>query len=143
MSWIGKMFGLNSAAPPRVSATQLKHGRGWTTEVVGESKYQDALSRSYRRHGGRDRHPKVMAELVPELDNPYDENAVMIFIDGQKIGYLRREKAAEYRTVLGEKTGSCSAKIVGGFERDDGGRAFFGVKLNMSWPPSFVAQGKG
>lgn len=142
MSWIGKLFGLNSGALPRGRAAELKNGRGWTTEVVGESKHQDALSRSYRRHRGRERHPKVIAELAPEQDNPHDENAVMVLIDRQKVGYLRREKAAEYRAVLGNKTGTCSAKIVGGFELEDGTCAHFGVKLNMSWPPHFVAPGK-
>jgi hypothetical protein len=49
--------------------------------------------------------------------------------------YLDRELAAQYRVALGDASGQCSAKIVGGFELDDGSTANFGVKLNMSWPP--------
>jgi len=29
------------------------------------------------------------------------------------------------------------ALIVGGFILEDGSRAFFGVKLNLAWPPRF------
>jgi hypothetical protein len=43
--------------------------------------------------------------------------------------------ALEYRAALGEEVGRCSAKIVGGFELDDGSSAYFGVKLNLAWPP--------
>jgi hypothetical protein len=52
-----------------------------TLEVVGESHYQDQL---WRAVGGfqndRVRHD-VLAVLVPEPDNPHDENAIMVVID--------------------------------------------------------------
>jgi hypothetical protein len=73
--------------------------------------------------------------LVPENGNTFDSNAVRVEIDSCCFGYLRRDMALDYRMALGEFAGDCSAKIVGGFGRDDGTLAFFGVKLNLAWPP--------
>jgi hypothetical protein len=123
---------------PRKAPQQLRPGRGWTTEVHGESHYQPAISRSYKRHGGLGSDLKVSATLVPEPTNQHDPNAVRVEIDGRTVGYLPRAKASEYRSMLGLQEGQCSAKITGGHERDNGERAFFGVKLNMRWPPALL-----
>jgi len=119
----------------RPKPSMLRPGRGWTTEVHGESKYQPALAKAYRRHGGTGSDLKVSATLVPEPTNKHDPNAVRVEIDGSPVGYLPREKAAEYRAILGLQNGQCGAKITGGHERYNGEKAFFGVKLNMRWPP--------
>jgi hypothetical protein len=103
--------------------------------VVGESHYQDTLQFLYRRNGGAGHDIKVSAALVPENDNAFDHNAVRVEIESCRVGYLPREMALEYRAALGEEVGRCSAKIVGGFELDDGSSAYFGVKLNLAWPP--------
>jgi hypothetical protein len=98
-----------------------------------------ALSRQlqflYRRNGGAGHDIKVSAALVPENDNAFDHNAVRVEIESCRVGYLPREMALEYRAALGEEVGRCRAKIVGGFELDDGSSAYFGVKLNLAWPP--------
>src|SRR5262245_12302954 len=60
-------------------------------EIVGESNYQDAL---WSAVGGRttDRvRVDIRAVLAAEPDNPYDSNAISIWIDGNKVGYLCRE----------------------------------------------------
>jgi hypothetical protein len=67
--------------------------------VVGESHYQDALWRIVGRRSGRV-HDDIVAVLVPETDNPYDANAVSVWIDVQRVGYLPRELAARYRPGL-------------------------------------------
>ena len=59
-------------------------------EVVGEASYQDNL---WRIVGGRsspnDRvRIEVYAVLVAEPDNPYDANAVSVWVKGLKVGYL-------------------------------------------------------
>ena len=77
----------------------------------------------------------MSAALVPENDNAFDHNAVRVEIESCRVGYLPREMALVYRAALGEEVGRCSAKIVGGFELDDGSSAYFGVKLNLAWPP--------
>ncbi|QHO76287.1 hypothetical protein ACH79_30470 [Bradyrhizobium sp. CCBAU 051011] len=113
----------------------MRPGRGWVVPVVGESRYQDVLQMLYRKNGGSGHDIKVSAALVPENDNAADPNAVRVEIESRGVGYLPREMALEYRAALGESSGQCSAKIVGGFELDGGSSAHFGVKLNLAWPP--------
>lgn len=129
LDFFSAIFG--SSAPANV----LAPGRGWTVPVVGEASYQDAIQSLYRKHGGRGHDLKVAAVVVPEDGNEFDANAVRVEIDGRKVGYLSRGMAVEYRAALGDTAGQCSAKIVGGYELDDGSTAHFGVKLHMAWPP--------
>ena len=130
MGLFGKIFG-----GKKPNEAILKPGRGWTFEVVGESQYQSALATQYRRLGGNGHDLKTTASLCPDDNNPHDVNAVRIELSGQTVGYLKREAARIYRESLGNQPSRCGAKIVGGFELDDGTQAYFGVKLNLSWPP--------
>jgi hypothetical protein len=130
--WLMRFF---SALFGSKQADTLAPGRGWIVPVVGEASYQDALRSAYRKNGGKGHDLKVSAVLAPENRNRFDENAVLVEIDGRAVGFLPRELAVQYRAALGETAGQCSAKIVGGFEREDGTTAHFGVKLNVAWPP--------
>lgn len=77
---------------------QLYEGQE-TLEVVGEVSYQDNL---WRIVGGR-RSPDgrlredVFEVLAAEPDNPYDANALAVWIKGLKVSYLSREDAWRYR----------------------------------------------
>lgn len=106
---------------------QLCEGRE-DLEVVGEASYQDNL---WRVAGGRsspeDRvRVDVYAVLVAETDNPYDANAVSVWVQGLKVGYLSRDDARRYRPgllALEQKHGkpiALSGAIVGGGIRADG-----------------------
>jgi hypothetical protein len=64
-------------------------------EVVGESRYQEALARTVQEIG-----TEVPAILVPEPENPHDPNAVAIWVAGGRVGYLRRDVAAEYHGAV-------------------------------------------
>ena len=80
---------------------QLCEGRD-DLEVVGEASYQDNLWRIVGgRHSpdGRVRED-IYAVLAAEPDNPYDPNAVAVWIQGLKVGYLSREDARRYRPGL-------------------------------------------
>ena len=90
--------------------------------VVGESQYQPALQQIARR--GRER----TATLVPEVDNPFDTNAVVVKIDNEVIGYLQRSEAKRYRRRLLALTQPfcCPAKLIGGTP----GKPSFGVLLD-------------
>jgi hypothetical protein len=50
MGLFTKLFGRNQA-------TDLAGGRGWTTDIVGESKFQDNLQTLYRSLGQTGLHP--------------------------------------------------------------------------------------
>lgn len=97
-------------------------------EVVGESHRQDNL---WRVVGGRHRpevrvRMDVYAMLLAEDGNPYDANAVSVWIDGLMVGYLPRDEARRLRPgllALQERESTPIAlqgAIVGGGMRDDG-----------------------
>ena len=80
---------------------QLLDGRV-DLDVVGESYRQENL---WQLAGGRRNRKErvrvaVCAVLVPEADNPYDSNAVSVWVDGLKVGYLSRDDARRYRPGL-------------------------------------------
>src|SRR4051812_31164097 len=98
MGWLNFVFGKRASsksasglAPenpsPRQSASQTS--ATWCDlPIVGESNYQDALSRlcgGYTRDGHQ---LHTRASLVPEPSNPYDKNAIRVDIDAQTVGYL-------------------------------------------------------
>jgi hypothetical protein len=97
-------------------------------EVVGESHRQDNL---WRLVGGQ-RRPEVhvrmdvYAMLLAENGNPYDANAVSVWIDGLMVGYLPRDEARRLRPGLlalqerESKPIALEGVIVGGGMRDDG-----------------------
>jgi hypothetical protein len=106
------------------TAAVLKGGEH--LDVVGESHCQDDL---WAIVGGRStdpiRHP-IRAVLTPEHDNPYDENAIAVEIDGRRVGYLPRELAETYRPGLlalmaqEQQYIALEGAIVGGGRRPDG-----------------------
>jgi hypothetical protein len=69
-------------------------------EVVGESFYQDNLWRLAAARPGEPVRVEVIAVLVAEDGNPYDSNAIAVWIDGRKVGHLSRENARVYRSGL-------------------------------------------
>jgi hypothetical protein len=105
-------------------------------DIVGESKYQAALEQIC---GGRteDGHEKIVqAKIIHEDDNPYDNKAIRVDIYGATVGYFSREAARDYRKQLKDAgvpgaTATCSAMIVGGWDRGGGDKGSFGVKLDL------------
>ncbi|MBX9747828.1 MAG: HIRAN domain-containing protein, partial [Hyphomonadaceae bacterium] len=90
---------------------------------------------------GRGNTAIVEAVLVLEDDNPHDDQAVAVTIDGALCGYLSRADARRHRADLAAAGASdarvrCKARITGGFATSGGGRAHFGLKLDL---PGFGA----
>jgi hypothetical protein len=103
--------------------------------VVGESFYQEALWRVAGGVHGDDVRVSVVAVLMAETDNPYDANAVSVWVDGLKVGHLSRDDAVRLRpgllaleARLGTPIGVPGA-IVGGGLRPDGEQALLGIFL--------------
>ena len=113
MSIFQKVFGGSGRRPDRLDAPYpdqrstptrdgtevlLCEGR-FDLDVVGESHYQDSL---WRLVGGRRRPEErvridVYAVLTAETDNLYDANAVSVWVQDLKVGYLSRGDAERYR----------------------------------------------
>jgi hypothetical protein len=97
-------------------------------EVVGESHYQENLWRLVGGRGLEDERVRVdvHAVLAAEPDNPYDANAVSVWVRGLKVGHLSREDAQRYQPgllALQREQGKPIALpgvIVGGGIREDG-----------------------
>ncbi len=83
--------------PGTVQASATLYTGDETLEVVGESNYQDVL---WSAVGGWTAHSvrsAVVAVLMPEPENDYDENAIAVHVSGAGVvGYLRRSDAAMY-----------------------------------------------
>jgi len=55
------------------------------------------------------------AELVEEPNNPHDENAVMVIVDGEKIGYIGADEALHVKEIMRQHClKSVTAVITGG-----------------------------
>lgn len=101
------------SAPEVAKFEYFDDGGSFNQEVVGEAAYQEALRSVAGR--GEVRH-ECRAVLATEDSNPHDSNAVAIFVDGKKVGYLSRSDAKRYRKKLAptDAFGTCPAVIVGG-----------------------------
>ena len=73
-----------------------------TLEVVGGASYQDNLWRIVGRRRSPDGRVRehIFAVLAAEPDNPYDTDAIAVWIQGLKVGYLSREDAQRYQPGL-------------------------------------------
>ena len=105
-------------------------------DIVGESKYQDALEAicGGRTEDGAEH--QTEAVLYLEDSNPYDNLAVRVDIGGHTVGYLSRKDARSYRQQLRQLGHErivcrCDAMIVGGWRRSRTDQGHFGVKLDL------------
>lgn len=68
--------------------------------IVGETYHQEALGRVFNLTAGATNTRTRAATLVPEPGNQYDAKAVAVLVKGERIGYLKRDVAAEYSPAL-------------------------------------------
>lgn len=137
MGWFSRLFGGTPAPEKRIPATKHLDGDGsFDFDIVGESHYQDALERIVGGRTDESVEFECLASLICEDDNPYDSNAVAVYINGQKVGHLARPVAAGFRDIqrrhgwVGQIV-TADAMIVGGWDRGNRGRGDFGVKLDI------------
>lgn len=104
--------------------------------VVGESRYLQAFQHIFgpRTSDGIDQ--ECDAHLVLEDDNPFDDHAVRVDIEGRTIGYLSRADARTYRTWLAVKSRAndarcCRALVRGGWDRGGDDVGDYGVSLDL------------
>lgn len=88
-------------------------------DIVGESYYQDAIKLLAGLDEENIGSKKFKAFLIPEDNNPYDNKAVRVDIDGMTVGYFGREDARSFRRRLGANKLSgqitaCNAVVIGG-----------------------------
>jgi hypothetical protein len=105
--------------------------------VVGEEHHQDILEALAGGRRENSAHVAVPALLLPQPDNPYDPDAVAVFMRGHEVGHLARNVAPEFLRALqagGYGRAACEAMIVGGWDRGAADHGNFGVRLNACRP---------
>jgi hypothetical protein len=145
MGWIDRLRGrAGSRESGQVPSIRMLGGEE-DLEVVGESRYQDALWGICGAQVGQSVRCAVAAVLVPESQNVYDPNAVAVVIKGHRVGYLDRPTAGLYVSGLNELMRSHGAYIGlwgvivgGGYYEDGPGR--LGVWLEHESSDFGVAQ---
>lgn len=120
-------------------APRLSGPGTYSFEIVGESYYQDALSRLCGGKTEEGAEHYTTATLRLENENPYDDKAVAVEIEGLKVGHLSRHDARKYRKAIkrfgsGHETFVCDAVIAGGWRRSDDDEGHFGVRLDIPPP---------
>ena len=110
-------------------------------KVAGTSYHQSEIEALAGGRTSELAHVKCAALLLPEPTNPYDPNAVAVFIvtHGRKtgIGYLQHDIAPLFNRCLlenGYSAGACNAVIVGGWHNKNGDDGYFGVRLDACLP---------
>lgn len=130
---------LSTRSPPRIespSCISIEPKGRFAIDVVGESKYQDALTRlcGGKQHDSAD--ACFLAVLYLENTNPYDNRAVRVDIHDNTVGYLSRDCARRFRRWLKRhghtaKAAQCQANVRGGWYRGPDDEGHFGVFLDL------------
>jgi len=106
--------------------------KSFSVEVVGESNYQDALIAICGKHTRAGYDGEHQATLALEPSNAYDSNAVMVMIDGRRVGYLSREQAIRiggFMRAAGIDKATCDGRIQGGWRTNQYDEGHYGVRL--------------
>jgi hypothetical protein len=130
----GTATGLSRASTAPAATVELLLEGHEIVDAVGESHYQTALLRACGASRGEDVHFACRAHLVPEPDNPYDENAVAVHVSGARVGHLARAEAARWQPMLLRLTeqgevAMCEAVIAG--HPSDGATDNLGIFLHL------------
>ena len=152
MNLFAQLFGRKPAPPKKVESANVTRSRqpgvhpakssgvilwrpgSYPLKVVGESNYQEALIAIFGRYSriGADHACRAVIELEPT--NPYDANAVVVKIEGRKVGYLPREQAARISAQMradGIAFAACEARIRGGWRTNQHDEGMYGVSLGI------------
>lgn len=57
-------------------------------------------------------------ELIPEPENEYDPNAVMVVVDGEKIGYIKKGNCTHVKNLLAQEDARVRVELGGGKYKD-------------------------
>ena len=127
---------------PKKSQTGVLHWHptgAFSVSVVGTSYYRDAIAKLVQNLPGERSLVSCTASFVPENSNIHDSNAVMVMIEGEKVGYLLRKYAVIFRSYF-EKFGltmqvtTCDALISNHIE-EHGAQDTYRIALDLAKEP--------
>jgi hypothetical protein len=142
MGFLRKVLGGGSPGPDITVAAYMvvPDRQDATLEVVGEQSYQSEILAA---SGGRDQDgpikKKHTALLRLEPDNRYDKDAICVWIEGRRVGYLSREDAIRYGPVFRwaafrDHSIACEAYLKGGWDRGRRDQGSVGPVLHLGSP---------
>jgi hypothetical protein len=104
-------------------------------DIVGESFYQPSIKQLTGHDNEYVENKEYTAFLIPDSNNPYDNKAIRIEINGMIVGHLSRENARRFRRRLGakrltEQVTSCKAVVTGG-KPWHGNTSCYGICLSI------------
>jgi hypothetical protein len=129
----------SSSVPGANKASVQWRAGSFPMEVVGESRYQNALVAICGAHTRYGHDSEYSANIEREPLNPFDRNAVVAKIGGRTVGYLSREQAvrvSEQMIADGIVSASCKARVRGGWRTNQYDEGHYGVWLaipNWGW----------
>lgn len=92
--------GSYTPVPEGEPARHWSDGGRFALEIVGESRYRDAIGALAGEHGDGKADARHPAQLLVDDDNPYEDKAVAVFLSGRMVGYLAPKDALAFRHML-------------------------------------------
>lgn len=119
----------------------LNGGDTFSAQIVGESYYQQNLKKICGDYSKDGVDQVVMATLIHDDNNPYDNKSISVEISGCTVGHLSRSAARHFRKKMTDKgyeglPVTCKANIRGGWKRGKNDVGLFGVVLDL--PNEFI-----
>ena len=116
----------------------LSSSEQFSTKIVGTSFCQENLIRVCGPKRLESVEIEMPAELVLENDNPADVNAVAVFVNDLKVGYLPKREAMIHRILIHGSDYSkdrliCIGKINGGWDNGYGNCGHYGVTVELPY----------
>jgi hypothetical protein len=128
--------GSYTPVPEGEPARHWSDGGRFELEIVGESRYRDAIRALAGEHGDARADARHPAMLLVDDDNPYEDKAVAVFLSGRMVGYLAPKDALAFRHMLARheidgKLTSTDGAVRGG-SMWEGKRLAYSVWLDVS-----------
>ena len=122
---------------------EVRQSGSFELPIVGEQSYTKNFEKLFGKRNREGVDVVCAALLIPEPDNPYDANAVRVFIKEMLVGYLERESAKKLCDSMkrtkrwGGVAVKVQANVRGGWYRSESDQGEFGVWLDF---PSLLPQ---
>jgi hypothetical protein len=134
MGFLSRIFG--QTPPKKGQVVPLTGSDEFSVKVVGESHYQENLSKICGGLTENGVEHVTIAQLIHADDNPYDNKAIRVEISGLTVGHLDKSEARYFRERMRANghvglTATCKAKITGGWDRGSDDIGYFGVALDL------------
>ena len=119
-------------AEPRVGNHEGKNE--FLQNVVGEKSFRENLIRIIKQNNAfQTGELFVNAYLIPEPKNDFDPNAILVQIEGYKVGYISRAETNEFHVLFKEHNlDALQVKARIGWDINNA-EPLIGVQLDVNW----------